>query len=348
VGTVTVGQRDLYDLDLDGVFETTFVTPATMAVTAGRTIDADLHQPFIQEWGLGYAKQLPGALTTSVDLVRRGFRDRPTLLETNRRYQGNVFAGYIDEAFNEIYQATNNDWNRPVYTSLELSVTKRTARLQALASYVRQWRHLDGTWQPDDPASFIQPGAFANDKAIGSTTGSISVPSDADSLSGTNMTPAATGSSQWQDHVVRLGAAWSGPWDLLLATNYTFQSGAWSGPIVTLLPAPDLAFGPPTVTLSNGRNVTNPLATTIRFAYPTRGEGQLRAPRQHVWNLRLGRRFSFGRLLFDTSVDVFNILNNDADATFAFGANQSFAANFGTTQYRQLPRSAQLVLRASF
>jgi hypothetical protein len=53
-------------------------------------------------------------------------------------------------------------------------------------------------------------------------------------------------------------------------------------------------------------------------------------------------------LLFDTSVDVFNILNNDADATFAFGANQSFAANFGTTQYRQLPRSAQLVLRASF
>ena len=28
-------------------------------------------------------------------------------------------------------------------------------RLQGIASYVRQWRHIAGTWQPNDPALFI-------------------------------------------------------------------------------------------------------------------------------------------------------------------------------------------------
>ncbi len=348
VGSVTVGQRDLYDLDLDGTFETTFVAPATAAVTPGRTIDSDFHQPFIDEWGFGYAKQLPGAMTAALDLVRRSFRDRPTLLETNGRYDGNVFAGYVDEEFNEIYRATNNQWNWPIYTSLEMSVTKRTARLQGIASYVRQWRHLAGTWQPHDPASFIQPNAFPNNRAIGSTTGSTASPSEADSLNGYSMTQFETGSSQWQDHIVRLGATWTGPWRLLLASNYTFQSGSWSGPIVTLLPAPDPAFGPPTVALSNGRSVLNPLATTIRFAYPTRGEGQLTTPKLHVWNVRVGRRFSVRRIEFDASLDLFNLTNNDSDASFNLGANQTFGANFGTTTYRQLPRSGQFVLRASF
>lgn len=348
VGTVSVGQRELYDLDLDGSFETTFSRPATMAITAGRSIDPKLHQPFVQEWGAGYSKQLPGATIASVDLVRRDFRDRPTLLETNRRYVGRVFAGFIDESVNEIYRATNNTWNWPVYTSLEMSVSKRTARLQALASYVRQWRHIAGTWQPDDPAGFIQPDAFDNARGIGSATGSLASPADADSLSGSSMTPVATGSDQWQDHVVRLGAAWVGPWQFLLATNYTMQSGSWSGPIVTLLPAPDPTFGPPTVVLGNGRVAQNPLATTIRFAYSNRGEGQLRTPALHVWNIRLGRRFALGKVAIDASLDVFNVTNNDTDATFTFGANQAFAPNFGTTQARQLPRSAQFVVRANF
>lgn len=348
VGSVTVGQHDLYDLNLDGVFETTFVAPATSAITPGRTIDPDLHQPFVDEWGLGYAKQLPGAITVTADAVRRSFRDRPTLLETNGSYDGRRFTGYLDEHFNEIYQATNNQWNWPVYTSLELSATKRTARLQGIASYVRQWRHLRGTWQPHDPASFIQPDAFPNDRAIGSTTGSTVSPSEADSLNGLSMTQVETGSSQWQDHIVRLGAAWTAPWQLMLATNYTFQSGAWSGPIVTLLPAPDPAFGPATVTLSNGRTVVNPLATTLRFAYPTRGDGQLTTPKLHIWNIRVGRRFSLKRITLDASIDVFNVTNRDADASFNLGANQAFAANFATTTYRQLSRSGQVVLRASF
>src|SRR5207245_4679881 len=50
-GTASLGQRDLYDLNLDGSFETTLITPAVLTVTPGRTVDPGLHQPFVQDWG---------------------------------------------------------------------------------------------------------------------------------------------------------------------------------------------------------------------------------------------------------------------------------------------------------
>src|SRR5262249_31312650 len=157
----------------------------------------------------------------------------------------------------------------PVYSFLELQATKQTARVQALASYTRQWRHLDGTWQPNDPASFIQPGAFPNSRGLGSVTSTFE---------SQNSLSASTSVTQLQvqsrNHTCRLGASYLAPWDIILATNYTFESGLWSGPVVTRIPAPDPAFGPPTVTLSNGRVVSNPLATTIRFADATRDDGQ--------------------------------------------------------------------------
>ena len=347
-GNPNLGQRDLYDLNLDGTFETVFVTPPSTAAIANRTIDPDLHQPFVQEWGAGYSRQFPGSTAVHVDLARRRFTDRPTLVEINGRYEGQVFTGYRDESFNEIFMAANNGWNTPVYNSLELSATRRTARVQALASYVRQWRHIDGTWQPNDPASFIQPTAFPNDTGIGSSTGTASANSDANSLVGHHMTQAVTASAQWQDHVARIAVTLTAPWAITVSGNYTYQSGAWSGPVVTRLDAPDPAFGPATVRLSNGRVVSNPLATVIRFAFPTRGEGQFRTPDLHSLNLRVGRRFRMQRLTLDSSLDVFNLTNNGADLGFLFGANQTYNPLYGQTTDRQAPRSAQIVLRAAF
>ncbi len=347
-GNPSVGQRDLYDFDGDGTFKTVFVTPPTTGAIVNRTIDPGLHQPYVQEWGGGVSRQFAGGIVANLDVTRRRFVDRPSMVETNGLYEGRVFAGYQNEAFNEIYQATNNRWNTPVYSSLELSATKRTVRVELIASYVRQWRHLDGTWQPNDPAAFIQPDAFANDKGIGSTTGSAASPTDANSLIGYHMTQPVTGSAQWQDHVARAAAAVTAPWGLLLAANYTFQSGTWLGPIVTRIAAFDPAFGPATVKLSNGRVVSNPLATVIRFAYPTRGQGQLRTPNLHVLNLRAGRRFALRRVKLDASLDVFNVTNHGADLGFEFLSNQTFNPSFGHTADRQLPRSAQIVLRAAF
>jgi hypothetical protein len=348
VGAVALGRRDLYDGDLDGTFETVLTTPSIFALTAGRTFDPKLHVPFVDEWGAGYTRQLPGRLFAGVDVVRREYLDRPALVETNGVYQGSRFVGYRDEAFNATYLVTNNRWNRPVYTSAEVSVTKRTARVQAIGSYVRQWRHMGGTWQPNDPASFIQPSAFANDRGLGSASGVLSTPVDANSLSGTHMTQRSTASGQWQDHAARAGVTIRAPLSILVSSSYTFQSGVWSGPIVTRLAAADPTYGPASVTLSNGRVVSNPLAITIRFAYPTRGEGQLETPAYHALNMRLGRRFALRGVKLDAALDLFNVTNHGADLSFQSGANQQYNPLFGLTTFRQLPRSAQVYVRAAF
>jgi hypothetical protein len=64
--------------------------------------------------------------------------------------------------------------------------------------------------------------------------------------------------------------------------------------------------------------------------------------------VRAGRRFTVRRLTFDASLDVFNVTNHAADLGFEFMANQTFNPLYGQTTDRQAPRSAQVVLRATF
>jgi hypothetical protein len=45
---------------------------------------------------------------------------------------------------------------------------------------------------------------------------------------------------------------------------------------------------------------------------------------------------------------VFNLTNNGADQSFMPGANQTFNPLLGLTNNRQLPRSAQGLVRVSF
>jgi hypothetical protein len=210
-----------------------------------------------------------------------------------------------------------------------------------IASYTRAWRHLDGTWQPNDPASFIQPNAFANDGGLGSVSAS-----DSDSLTGTTM---FFGNAPWRDHVARVGVIVTAPWQVNVAANVTYQSGAFSGPVVTRLAAADPAFGPQTVQLSNGRVVSNPLATPIRFAYATRGDGQLTLPALRLFNLRVGRSWSLGMTRrVELAAEVFNLANEDADQTFVAGANQLYSTNYSLTRDRQAPRSMRLSARVAF
>jgi hypothetical protein len=344
-GSNTVGIRNLYDTNLDGTFETELATPGGARVSPNRVIDPDYHQQYTDEWTVGYRRQLPGQTMVDASYINRTYRARTTLVDQNGIYDGGVFRGYRDESLNEIYLLTNNRWNWLDYRALELQATKQTARLQVLASYTHVWSKISGTWQPNDPASFIQPGAFENDKGIGGVYSPTSVSQDGNSLSGTHMTYDNLG---FIDNVLRLSVAYHAPWDFVIGTNYTLQDGVYSGPVVTRLGSADPQFGPPTVTLSNGRVVSNPLATTIRFAYPTRGEGQLQAPVTHYWNLRVGRDFAFGARRLQLALDLFNVTNSGRPEGFLSGANQEYSPNYGKTGTIQLPRSGQLSLRMAF
>jgi len=344
-GSSTAGKRDLYDTDLNGSFETVFVTPPSTARATDRILDPGRRQPYINELTLGLRRQVPGRVTADLSFVRREYRSRSAVVDQNGIYENGVFKGYADERFNEVYQVTENKWNWLVYSGFDLQIVKDTSRLRFLGAYTRSWRHIAGTWQPNDPASFIQPSAFANDAGIGDVRSPTAPPGDANSLSGTSM----TSNLPWQDHVARAGLVYKAPLRFVLATNYVFQSGVHSGPIVTRVPAADPAFGPATVTLSNGRRVSNPLATTLRFAYATRGDGQLKLAPLHIWNLRVGRDFNLGtHRSLELALDLFNVINADADQSFIAGGNQTASPNYGKGQTRQLPRSARLSARLGF
>jgi hypothetical protein len=342
-GTNASGFRDLYDLNLDGVFETTFVTPGVSALSTDRVLDDARHQPHTNEWIVGYSEQLPGQVSVDVSMIRREFRERTALVEINGIYDGGVFRGYRDPSFNDVLEVTNNVWNWPVYTIFEIQAAKQTARFQAIGGFTHQWHRIAGTWQPNDPASFIQPDAFPNDKGIGSVTSTF------ESQNSLSANPSiAAQQVQSIDNIVRMGLVYRAPWSITLATNYTFQAGLWSGPIVTRVGNPDPRFGPATVTLPNGRVVSNPLATTIRFANPTRGDGQFQLPSVSTWNLRIGRDIPIGNRRLETALDIFNLTNGGALSLLDIGANQTFSPTFRQGRMRQSPRAAQVSLRFTF
>jgi hypothetical protein len=126
------------------------------------------------------------------------------------------------------------------------------------------------------------------------------------------------------------------------------MAGPYSGPIIDQLPANDpriRVFGPSTVVSSTGVRQPNPLATRIRFYFPTRGEGQVKAPDVHTVNLKIGRRFGIGPgRTAEVSGGVFNVLNGSRYTEYSrTGPNRIYnPASFLTYTNPQTPRAFQL------
>lgn len=341
-GSANAGLRDLYDLDLNGVFETTVITSPRTAQLSNRIIDLEnFHQARADEWGLGYHQQLPGSVSIDTSFIRRAYKDRPVSIDTNPIYEGSVFRGFRDNTFAQITRLTKNIWNWPVYKGLDVRVTKQTNRAQFIIGYTRIWRHIEGTWVPNDPASIIQPGVFPNDRAIGTASGFDPNNSLAQNNMGFN--------APWRDHNFMAAGTYVAPWGLMISGRYGFLSGIWSGPIITRLAAPDPAFGPSTAPLANGTGGQNPLNTALRFAFPTRGEGQFTLPGVHELNLRVARDFSLGRSKLNIALDGFNVTNEgDNTLNITGNTNVTFSPSYRMGTLPQPPRSGQVTVRVRF
>src|SRR5467141_51675 len=76
------------------------------------------------------------------------------------------------------------------------TATKNLSRgFQFMAGINRQWQHMSGDWNPTDPARFIQPGAFANDKLLYMPRGN----NEENSLPLTTGTTVHTYGPTWQE-----------------------------------------------------------------------------------------------------------------------------------------------------
>jgi hypothetical protein len=352
-GNDTSGLRDEYDANGDGVFETIVVTPAKTASAATQQFDPDLRQPYFDEFTLGFRKQFPGQIAVDLAGIIKNNHLQYAQVDINGNYPtaaGQPFGGFgrVDPNAGRIYRLTNNTWSTMHYKALQMTLTKNmTHGFQAMVALHRQWAKLQGTWNPTDPARFITPDAFANNKLIWRTDGV----QDQDSLATGG---SLTNNPMWNPYSARFAGTWNAPKGIVVAGTYTIIAGTWQGPPLIQLAANDpevTRFGPSTVRSSTGVSQPNPLNTRIRFQGATRADGQVRAPDVHTLGVKFGKRVSLGhRRTLEASLDVYNVLNAGNYTEYSrTGPNRVYnPASYLTYTNPQTPRAAQLGLVVKF
>lgn len=340
-------QRDIYDANGDGVFETEVVTPAATAAINRLAFDPSLHQPFVDEYAVGFAKQFPGQLSFDLSFNRRYFKDAYGEVDINGIYPdgpGQPFGGFgrVDPNQGQIMQQTNASWSTVVVTNLEAILAKNLSHnFQVMGTVTRQWQRLDGTWNPTDPARFIQPNAFPNNRDL---SRHLFGNGDDNSLDGGGNESGVA----YRPFSVRIAGQYFAPWSVRLSASYVIQAGGFLGPVVVQNASGDPRYGPGTVRLANGTTQPNPLATSWRFAYETRSEGQLRNETARYLQLNLGRSFKFGRQSVEAGLGIFNVFNNGAFTQWNTGAQRLNSPLYLSRFNRHPPRAFQITLAYKF
>jgi outer membrane receptor protein involved in Fe transport len=339
-------RRDIYDADGDGVFETEIITPAATAAINKQAFDPNLHQPSVNEFTLGFARQFKGQISVDVSGTRRYFNDPYARVDINGIYPdgpGKPFIGFgrVDPNQGQIMQQTNATWSRVVVTNLEAIVAKNMANnFQLMASLTRQWQHLDGTWNPTDPARFIQPNAFPNNRDL---SRHLFGNGDNNSLDGGGNESGVA----YRPFSVRLAGQYHAPWSMRVSASYIIQAGGYLGPVIQTVTA-DPIYGPGTVRLANGTTQPNPLATTWRFANATRSDGQLRNETARYLQLNIGRSIKLGRQSLEPAIGIFNVFNNGAFTQWNTGAQRLNTPLYLSRFNRHPPRAIQITVAHKF
>jgi hypothetical protein len=321
--------------------QTTVITPPTTTVAPSLLYAPNLHQPWVNEFVVGFRKQFPGQLSVDVSGTRRIFHDNWGQVDINGIYPtgpNQPFGGFglIDPNRGIVYQERNNTWTQVVITNVEATLAKNMSHnIQAVVSLTRQWDSLRGTFNPTDPAGFIQPSVFPNNREINAQEFGNG---DNQSYNGGGTESGAA----YRPYAVRIATQYFAPWKVSIGASYIIQAGGYSGPVMIQLAAADPVYGPPTVRLANGTTQPNPLATPIRFAGPTRSDGQVRNDTDRYLQLHIGRVFKLGRHEFEPGANVFNVFNTGAYTQWNTGANLFYSPNYHSVFNRQPPRALQL------
>jgi len=351
-------QTDTYDFNGDGVFESTIVAPAVTATLGSNEIDPNLHQPYVDEFIVGFRKQFSGEFSLDVAAIDRTYKHNYGRIDVNGIYPdspGQPFIGFgrVDPSRGILFQQTNNTWSTLNYFAIEITAAKNLRNnFQVMAGVNRQWQHIDGDWNPTDPARFIQPNAFPNNRLIYMPRGnnednSLPVPTS------TILTYGPT----WQKYSIRLGGTYYAPYGIVAAASFTYMAGPWSGAVVDRLPATDpdvLRFGPAQVVNPvTGFRAPNPLNTAIRFcgtssgpclADPTRSDGQVQADAVKTLGLKIGKKFKMGGTTeLEVAGNILNVFNAGGFWQYNYnGASHRFNPNFLQMRNLQYARSLQL------
>ena len=348
----TVSFRREYDNNLDGVFETTVLAPASSAALAAQQIAPGLHQPYIDEFIVGFRRQFGWQVGLDAAYHNRTYKDVWGRVDINGYYPsapGQPFGGFgkVDPNQGIVYQQVNNTWSRLKYQALEITVTKNMSHsFQLIGGINRQWHEMDGTWNPTDPAAFVQPGHFANNANLYMPRGN----NDENSLPDTGN--ALSYGPTWMKYRGNFGGVWQAPWGINVAGNLTVQAGPWSGSPLYQLSATDpdvVKYGPSSYTLANGSTAANPLRTRNRYVFSNRGEGQVQAPAITTVGLKVGKVVRYQRYQVEVAVNIYNLLNAGDYTQYNYNsAYQSWSSNFLLMGNQQPARAYQMTIVGRF
>jgi hypothetical protein len=347
----TLGAVETTDVYIapDGT-RTTVVTPPTRSLDPSLLFDPNLHQPFVDEMSVGYNRQLPGQISVGAAFTHRRYQDNFAEIDINGIYPDQPFQpfggfGRVDPNQGIVTQQTNNTWTDVIVNAAEVTFAKNMSNnFQIIGSATYQWQFLSGTWNPTDPARFVQPDAFANNRDLSQQ---LFGNGDDNTLNGGGRESGAA----YRPFSVRIGGQWNAPWGISVGGSYVIQAGGFVGPLLAQLPANDpqvSQFGPSTVPLANGRTQPNPLATRLRFQGPTRSDGQIRNDDAKFLQLKIGRVVRFGTRSIEPAVNIFNVFNTTANTQWNIGANQTYSPNYLARFNRHPPRSLQLSVAVKF
>ena len=326
------------------------VTPALGPANTQYLFDPNLHQPYTDEYVGGFQKQFPGRVAIDASFVHRRISDVYALVDINGIYPGGpglpfVGFGKVDPTQGIIQQQTNSTWAKYIYSGLEFTLSKQMSHnFQFLVGIHRQWQHQTGTWNPTDPARFIQPDAFPNDRGLWMTRGNY----DQNSYENHGLGGAYT--STWRPYTVRTALTWLAPAGMTVAASWDVTSGSLSGTILTRIAASDPRFGPALIPIVGGSQ-PNPLATTNRFKYATRGEGQVQGPPVKLLNIKVGKKLRLGSTReVEVATNIFNVFNTGVSWLFNYynGGEYDYSPNFLQPFNRANPRSANLFVAYRF
>ena len=317
--------RDTYDLDGNGTFEAVFDSPARTASVSSLQFDPGMSQPIIDEYILGYRRQFPGQVSVDVAGIGRKVHNMFAQTDINGIYPSGPnqpFGGFglVDPNQGIVYRLTNNTWSAMHYRALQITVAKNLSRnFQAMAAIHRQWQHDSGTWNPTDPARFIQPDAFPNNRMLWRTRD----PNDHNSYPGNTTAP------MWNPFSYRFNGTWNAPAGIVVgaATRWSRVGGA-PGSSINCRPTARSSrpSGPRPWSPRRARCSRTRSRTRIRFVYPTRGEGQVLLAATHTVGVKLSKRFKLGGTRdVEIASNILNLLNAGRGTEYARGgANRRY------------------------
>jgi hypothetical protein len=339
-------RRELFDADGDGNFEIVNITPAANAQIGALAFDPDINQPFVDEVVVGFARQFRGQISLDVSATRRAFKDGYGEYDINGIYPAGPnqpFGGFglVDPNRGMFNRQTNASWTDVVVTDLEAVLAKNLSHnFQVIVTATRQWQHLNGTWNPTDPARFIQPNAFENNRDL---SRHLFGNGDDNSLDGQGRESGVA----YRPYSLRMAGQYFAPLGIKVAGSFVIQAGGYLGPVL-IQSAADPVFGPGQVRLANGTSQANPLATGWRFAYDTRSDGQTLNEAARYLQLNIGREFPIAQQRLEATVGIFNVFNTGAHTQWNDGANILNTANYLARFNRHPPRAFQMTFRYRF